>query len=345
MITIAGELGLTVTPGASPGVETRAATPVLFIVVPCFNEEAVLPDTIAQLRAKMAGLVERHLVAPASRVLLIDNGSRDGTWRLIGEAHAADPVVSGLQIAANHGFQNGIVTGLMYARKLADIAISIDADLQDDIDAIDAMVEAYGRGFDVVYGVRSSRRSDSLPKRATAGLFYHLMTWLGAGTVHNAGDFRLLSARALDALAEYDEVNLFLRGLVPLIGLPSTTVEYARKRRTAGHSKFSPAKLVSFALDGITSFSIRPIRVISALAILMFIGSLGMAIWFIVQRLLGDVVPGWASTVTSIWALGSFQLLAIGVVGEYVAKTYMESKRRPRVFVTGFIHTPPENPA
>ncbi len=305
----------------------------LYIVVPCYNEEAVLPETARHLRAKLETLIAAEQVSPASRVLFVNDGSKDKTWALIEELHGACPLFSGVDLSRNRGHQNALLAGLMTARERCDMAISMDADLQDDVDAVDAMVEKYHAGCDVVYGVRSSRRKDSFFKRFTAEGFYRLMNALGAETVFNHADYRLMSKAALDGLAEFKEVNLFLRGIVPLIGYTTATVEYERGERFAGESKYPLKKMVAFALEGITSLSTKPIRLITGLGFLVFLVSLVMLIVFIVQWALGMTVQGWASVVCSVWAIGGLILLALGVVGEYVGKIYLETKARPRFLI------------
>ncbi len=305
----------------------------LYIVVPCYNEEAVLPETARRLRAKLEALIAAGQVSPKSRVLFVNDGSKDKTWALIQELHGACPLFSGVDLSRNRGHQNALLAGLMTARERCDLAISMDADLQDDVDAVDAMVEKYHAGCDVVYGVRSARRKDSFFKRFTAEAFYRLMNALGAETVFNHADYRLMSKAALDGLSEFKEVNLFLRGIVPLIGYTTATVEYERGERFAGESKYPLKKMVAFALEGITSLSTKPIRLITGLGFLVFLVSLVMLIVFIVQWALGMTVQGWASVVCSVWAIGGLILLALGVVGEYVGKIYLETKARPRFLI------------
>lgn len=305
----------------------------LYIVVPCYNEEAVLPETARRLRAKLEGLIAAGQVSPASRVLFVNDGSKDNTWALIEELHGTCSLFSGVDLSRNRGHQNALLAGLMTARERCDLAISMDADLQDDVDAVDAMVEKYHAGCDIVYGVRSARKKDSFFKRFTAEAFYRLMNALGAETVFNHADYRLMSKAALDGLAEFKEVNLFLRGIVPLIGYTTATVEYERGERFAGESKYPLKKMVSFALEGITSLSTKPIRMITGLGFLVFLVSIIMLIVFIVQWALGMTVQGWASVVCSVWAIGGLILLALGVVGEYIGKIYLETKARPRFLI------------
>ncbi len=305
----------------------------LYIVVPCYNEEAVLPETAKRLRAKLEALIAAGQVSPESRVIFVNDGSKDKTWALIEELHGACSLFSGVDLSRNRVHQNALLDGLMTARERCDMAISMDADLQDDVDAVDAMVEKYHAGCDIVYGVRSARKKDSFFKRFTAEGFYRLMNALGAETVFNHADYRLMSKAALDGLAEFKEVNLFLRGIVPLIGYTNATVEYERGARFAGESKYPLRKMVAFALEGITSLSTKPIRLITGLGFLVFLVSLIMLIVFIVQWALGMTVQGWASVVCSVWAIGGLILLALGVVGEYVGKIYLETKARPRFLI------------
>ncbi len=306
---------------------------ILYIVVPCYNEEAVLPETAKRLRAKLESLIAAGQISPESRVLFVNDGSKDKTWALIEELHGACPLFSGVDLSRNRGHQNALLAGLMTARERCDLAISMDADLQDDVDAVDAMVEKYHAGCDIVYGVRSSRKKDSFFKRFTAEGFYRLMNALGAETVFNHADYRLMSRAALDGLSEFKEVNLFLRGIVPLIGFTTATVEYERGERFAGESKYPLKKMVAFALEGITSLSTKPIRLITGLGFLVFLVSLIMLVVFIVQWALGMTVQGWASVVCSVWAIGGLILLALGIVGEYVGKIYLETKARPRFLI------------
>ncbi len=305
----------------------------LYIVVPCYNEEEVLPETAKRLKEKMQTLMGRGEISPQSRVLLVNDGSKDGTWELIRQLHRQDSLFSGVDLSRNRGHQNALLAGLMTAMERCDAAISMDADLQDDIDAVDAMLEKYRQGCDVVYGVRSSRKSDSFFKRFTAEGFYRLMNAMGAESVFNHADYRLLSRQALEGLAQFKEVNLFLRGIVPLVGYTSATVEYRRGERFAGESKYPLKKMLSFAAEGITSMSVRPIRYVSLLGLLIFLVSLGILIYSIIQWARGQTVMGWASIMCSIWAVGGLILLSLGVIGEYVGKIYLEAKGRPRFLI------------
>lgn len=298
----------------------------LYLAIPCYNEEAVLPETSRRLREKFTALLQAGRISGESRICFIDDGSKDRTWELIAGLHAEDPVFSGIKLSRNRGHQNALLCGLMTLRDRADCVISMDADLQDDINAIDAMLDQFVAGCDVVYGVRSKRETDSALKRMTAEGFYRVMRALGADVVFNHADYRLMSRRALDALAEYKEVNLFLRGMVPLIGYKSGVVYYERAERFAGESKYPLKKMLSFAWEGITSLSVQPIKLITRLGTLMFCVSLVMLIWFLIRHFTGHTVQGWSSLAVSIWAIGGLELLAIGVVGEYIGKIYLETK-------------------
>lgn len=301
----------------------------LYLVIPCYNEEEVLPETSARLEEKFCDLTKKGLIDEDSRILFVNDGSRDRTWELICELHERNKIFRGISLSRNRGHQNALLAGLMNAKDRCDVAISMDADLQDDINAIDSMIEQYNEGYDVVYGVRSSRKKDSLFKRGTAQAFYRLMRAMGVESVYNHADYRLMSRRALEGLSQFGEVNLFLRGIVPLVGFRSTTVSYERGKRFAGTSKYPLKKMLAFAIEGITSLSIKPIRLIATLGLLVFLTSIGMAIWSIVRFFMGYTVSGWASLAVSIWALGGIQLLSIGVIGEYIGKIYLETKHRP----------------
>lgn len=303
---------------------------VLYIVVPCYNEEEVLPETAKRLKSKLEALMERGEISLRSRVLFVNDGSKDRTWQLIQELHRQDSLFSGADLSRNRGHQNALLAGLITAMEHCDAAISMDADLQDDIDAVDAMLEKYREGCDVVYGVRSSRQKDSFFKRFTAEAFYRLMNAMGAESVFNHADYRLLSRRALEGLAQFKEVNLFLRGIVPLVGYTSATVEYQRGERFAGESKYPLGKMLSFAVEGITSMSVKPIRYVSLLGMLIFLISLGILAYSLIQWARGATLMGWASVMCSIWAIGGLILLSLGVIGEYIGKIYLETKGRPR---------------
>ena len=309
----------------------------LMIVVPCYNEEEILPETISQLTGVIKGLIAKDKIDPKSGALFVNDGSRDHTWKIIAEAHSGNKFVYGLNLAGNVGHQNALLAGLNMLKESCDMAISIDADLQDDVGVIEQMVDKYIEGADVVYGVRSDRTEDSFFKRFTAQSFYRVMSGLGVKTVYNHADFRLMSSRALKALSLYKEQNLFLRGIVPTIGYKSDCVYYSRKKRMAGESKYPLKKMVSFAWDGITSFSIRPITMISMLGLFIVFCSVVSFIYILLSYFLGHAEPGWSSLMISIWFLGGVQLFSIGVVGQYVGKTYMESKERPRYIIEEFL--------
>lgn len=311
---------------------------VLYLVIPCYNEEEVLPETTRQLTEKMNDLMARGLIAQESRIVYVNDGSKDNTWALIERYHRENPLVNGVDLSRNRGHQNALLAGLMTVKDEADVVISLDADLQDDVDAIDRFLEKYYEGCEVVYGVRSARKTDSWFKRHSAHAFYKLMKFFGVDIVYNHADYRLMSRRVLHELAQYGEVNLFLRGLVPLVGFPSGVVEYERRERFAGTSKYPLKKMLSFALDGVTSFSIKPIRFITGLGLLIFVVSVLMLLYFLIVHWTGHTVAGWTSIMVSVWAIGGLQLLAIGVIGEYIGKTYLETKRRPRYIVKQYLH-------
>lgn len=305
----------------------------LYIVVPCYNEEAALPETARRLTEKLRGLTAEGLAAQGSRILLVDDGSRDKTWELIQRYHWEDPLVTGIKLAHNRGHQNALLAGLMTAKDRCGVTISLDADLQDDVDAMDGMLERYYQGCDIVYGVRNNRDTDTPFKRGTALAFYRLMERLGVETVCNHADYRLMSRRALDGLAAFREVNLFLRGLVPMIGYRTGVVEYRRGARLAGESKYSIGKMLNFALDGVTSLSVRPIRLMALLgAALLFGGVLWLAA-LLALFLAGRPVAGITVLLASVWTAAGLQLVGMGVLGEYLGKVYMEVKDRPRYLI------------
>ncbi len=305
----------------------------LYIVVPCYNEEEVLPETARRLREKLEQLMGEGKISPQSRVLFVNDGSRDGTWSVIQGLHRDCPLFSGADLSRNRGHQNALLAGLMTAKDRSDMVVSMDADLQDDINAVDAMVDKFHEGCDIVYGVRSSRARDSFFKRTTAEGFYRVMNFLGAETVFNHADYRLMSRRALEGLAQFREVNLFLRGIVPLIGYNAGYVAYERGERFAGESKYPLKKMLSFALEGITSLSTKPIRYITLLGFLVFLVSILMLVYSVVRWAHGDTVIGWASVICSVWAIGGLILLSLGVIGEYIGKIYLETKGRPRFLI------------
>lgn len=308
-------------------------TPVLYLVVPCYNEEEVLPETSKRLGQKLSSLAEEGIISDKSRVLFVDDGSRDGTWKMISELYQGQGPFEGLKLSRNKGHQNALLAGLNAAVQLCDVCISLDADLQDDIDAIDGMLEKYSEGCHIVYGVRNDRTTDTFFKRGTAQAFYKFMSVMGADVVKDHADYRLMSRRALEELLKFKEVNLFLRGMVPLVGFKSDVVSYKRGERFAGESKYPLKKMIAFALDGITSFSVKPIRFITALGFIIFSLSLLSLVILLVQKLWGQTVQGWTTLMGSVWLLGGLNLLCLGVVGEYIGKIYMEAKGRPPFIV------------
>ena len=310
---------------------------ILYLVIPCYNEEAVLPETSKQLKEKMVSLIQKGEVSEKSRILFVNDGSKDKTWEMICQLHQEDPLFQGVCLSRNRGHQNALLAGLMTAKDHCDISISLDADLQDDINAIDDMVRQYHKGFEVVYGVRNSRETDTFFKKTTAEGYYKVMKLLGADLVFNHADYRLMSKRALESLASFKENNLFLRGIVPMIGYSSTNVYYARKERFAGESKYPLKKMLAFAWEGVTSLSVKPIHTIMWLGAIVFLVSLVILIWSLVRHAMGETVAGWTSTIVSIWAIGGLQLLAIGMIGEYVGKIYLESKERPRYIISEYL--------
>ncbi|HEX5461238.1 MAG TPA: glycosyltransferase family 2 protein [Steroidobacteraceae bacterium] len=313
---------------ASPG----HALPQLAVVVPCFDEEEVLPETARRLRTLLERLRREKRIAAGSRIVLIDDGSRDSTWELIERMSREDDRVGGIKLSRNRGHQNALLAGLFTAE--GDVLVSVDADLQDDIEVIGEMLDQHELGMEVVYGVRDDRSSDGLFKRASALGFYRLIRALGVESVHNHADFRLLSRRAVEALKDFREVNLFLRGIVPLIGFKSSVVYYTRTERVAGTSKYPLRKMLALAVDAVTSFSVVPLRLISALGFLVFLFSAGMGLWTLWVRLFTDrAVPGWTSTLLPIYVLGGLQILCVGILGEYLGKVYQETKRRPRYII------------
>lgn len=310
---------------------------ILYLVVPCYNEEQVLPETVKELTIKLNSMIDSGLVSDKSRMVFVNDGSKDKTWELIEQYHQENPLVLGIKLSRNRGHQFAVLAGLMTVKERCDMAITMDADLQDDIDVIDEFVKQHYGGCEIVYGVRNSRETDTFFKRFTAEGFYKLMSGMGVDIVFNHADYRLMSRTALDALENYREVNLFLRGIVPLLGYKTGIVEYARKERFAGESKYPLKKMLAFAIDGITSFSIKPIRMITGLGILAFLASIIMVIYTIVGALAGNTVSGWASIVISIWGFGGLILIALGMIGEYIGKIYMETKARPRYQVEKFL--------
>lgn len=309
----------------------------LYAVVPCYNEEEVINETARRLKEKFASMKENDLISSESRIAFVNDGSKDSTWDKIVSLCESDEIFCGIDLSRNRGHQNALLAGLMTVKDYADMAISLDADLQDDIDVLDEFVRKYLDGCEIVYGVRSSRDSDTAFKRTSAEGYYKFLSWMGVDVVYNHADYRLMSKRALDELRGYGEVNLFLRGIVPLIGFKTDTVEYARSERFAGESKYPLKKMISLAFEGITSFSVRPIRLITILGLIIFSVSIVILIYSLIVYFMGKTVTGWTTTVLSIWALGGLQLLSIGIIGEYIGKIYLETKDRPRYIVREFI--------
>ena len=310
----------------------------LYMVIPCYNEQEVLPETSKRLKEKLSTLVKAGKIDPESRIIFVNDGSKDRTWEIIRRLHEEDPVFGGVNLSRNRGHQNALLAGLMTVKDHADMAISMDADLQDDINAIDEMVEKYLNGTDIVYGVRSSRAKDTFFKKATAEGFYKLMNTMGVNTVFNHADYRLMSKRALEGLAEFREVNLFLRGIVPMIGYSTDVVYYERGERFAGESKYPLGKMLSFAIEGITSLSTKPIRMITFLGFFIFLVSIGILIYSLVRHFMGATIVGWTTLMVSVWAIGGLILLSLGVVGEYIGKIYLETKARPRFLIEEFLN-------
>lgn len=311
---------------------------ILYLVIPCYNEEEVLADTAGKLDKKMKELMAEGLIDVKSRIIFVNDGSMDLTWKIIEDLHNKDTLFGGINLTRNRGHQNALLAGLMTVKDDANIVISLDADLQDDINVFDEMLRKNNEGYDVIYGVRNDRKKDSFFKRHTAQMFYKLTNKLGGDLIYNHADFRLMSRRALEGLAQFEEVNLFLRGIVPLIGYPSTIVEYERKERLAGKSKYPLRKMMSFAIEGITSLSIKPMRFVTGMGIFVFLVSIAMMIYAFVSYFTGRVVAGWTSILISVWAIGGMVLLGLGIVGSYIGKIYLETKKRPRYIVEKYIN-------
>ena len=307
--------------------------PILYIVIPCYNEEEVLDITTKELTKKINSLLKKNLIDKNSKVMYIDDGSNDNTWSKIKDIHNRNKQFIGLKLSRNKGHQNALLAGLMTSKKYADITISMDADLQDDVNVIDKMLDEYNKGSEIVYGVRSSRKKDSLFKRKTAEGFYKFMKLMGVEIVFNHADCRLLSRKALDALEQYNEVNIFLRGIIPQLGYKTSIVYYERNKRVAGNSKYPFHKMLKFAIEGITSFSVRPLKMITGLGFIMTIFSFIMLVYALVVKILGKTVDGWTFIVVSIWLVSSIQMLSLGVIGEYIGKIYSETKNRPRYII------------
>lgn len=309
----------------------------IWLVIPCYNEEEVLPETSKQLKAIIGKMIASKKISEESRIVYVNDGSKDKTWEIIQRLHDEDSLFAGINLSKNRGHQNALLAGLLTTKDYADAVISLDADLQDDVNVIEKFIDEFDKGHDVVYGVRSSRKTDTFFKKFTAEGFYKVMKLLGVDIVFNHADYRLMSRRALDGLSEFEERNLFLRGIIPLIGFPSTTVEYERHERFAGESKYPLKKMLSFAFNGITSFSIKPIRMILNTGLLMFLISIVIMIWSVVDKYRGNTVPGWTSLMVSIWMIGGVQLFSLGFVGEYIGKIYEETKKRPRFIIESFL--------
>ncbi|CAI3633138.1 putative glycosyltransferase [Clostridium neonatale] len=307
---------------------------ILYLVIPCYNEEEVLYETSKRLLDKITKMIDDKVISESSRIVFVNDGSKDRTWNIISELNENNKLFAGINLSRNRGHQNALLAGLMTVKDYADMVISLDADLQDDVDAIDKFVEEYYNGSDIVYGVRSSRKTDTFFKRTTALAFYKLMSSLGVESIYNHADYRLMSKRALEGLEQFKEVNLFLRGMIPLIGYKHSIVEYERHERFAGESKYQLKKMISFALDGITSLSVKPIRMITGVGFTIFLISIVALIYSIIVKFVGKTTEGWTSLVVSLWMLGGIQLLSLGVIGEYIGKIYNETKQRPRFIIS-----------
>ena len=304
--------------------------PKLFIVIPCYNEEEALPITARRLTELTDDMIAKSIISPESRIVLVDDGSKDATWKVISDLHAADGRFEGVKLAHNAGHMNALWAGMTLSAERCDCVITIDADLQDDVNAMYGFLEEFGKGADVVYGVRSSRQTDTAFKRNTAQMFYKMMNRLGVEMVHNHADYRLLSRRALEALLSFGEVNMFLRGMVPMLGFKTAKVYYERGVRVAGESKYPLKKMIAFAAEGVTSLSNKPIRYILLVGALCALLGVAMAVYVLVSVIRGHSVAGWASIMMSIWLLGGLQLIALGLIGDYLGKIYMEAKKRPK---------------
>jgi len=306
----------------------------LYVVVPCYNEEEVLGETTKRLKEKMETLIKKQKISDKSKVMYVNDGSKDETWNIICDINKKEKLFTGISLSRNKGHQNALLAGLMTAKEYADIVISMDADLQDDINAMDEMIDKYYDGSEIVYGVRSSRKKDTFFKRFTAEGFYKFMKLMGVDVVYNHADYRLTSKKVLDNFSEFTEVNLFLRGMFPLVGYKSDVVYYERNERFAGKSKYPLKKMLNFAWDGITSFSVKPIRLVLNVGIIIFVLSLIMLLYCLIVKILGKTVEGWTFIVGSIWLVSGIQMLSIGIIGEYVGKIYSETKRRPRYIIS-----------
>ena len=307
---------------------------ILYIVIPCYNEEESLIDTSSALKEKMIYLINKKIINKKSKIMYVNDGSNDNTWNLIKKIHNEDKMFTGICLSRNRGHQNALLAGLLTARQYADIVISMDADMQDDINVIDEIIEKNYNGNEIVYGVRNNRKNDSFLKKTTAQLFYKLLDFIGVDIIYNHADYRLTSKKVLDKLSDYKEINLFLRGIFPQIGYQSANVYYERKKRNAGKSKYSLKKMINFAWNGITSFSIKPIKMILHLGIIIFILSIFTITYSIIRKFTGHTVSGWTFIVCSIWFVAGLQMLSLGIVGEYIGKIYNEVKARPRYIIS-----------
>lgn len=310
--------------------------PVIYVAVPCYNEEEVLPITCDAVTSKLKKLIASGVISEDSRVVFIDDGSTDRTWDLI-ERYSETPLVGGIKLSGNKGHQNALMCGLMTLREKADAVLSIDADMQDDIDAFDEMIEKFENGGEIICAVRGARKKDSFFKRFTAHSYYRILRMMGADVIYDHADYRLMSRKALDALSEYGEVNLFLRGMVPMLGFKPECVYFDRAERAAGKSKYTLRKMLALAWEGITSISTKPIKLITRLGVLIFLCSIGMLVYFLIRYFTGHTVEGWASIAVSLWGIGGLLMLAVGIIGEYVGKIYLEAKHRPRYHIEKMI--------
>lgn len=311
---------------------------ILYLVIPCYNEQEVLPETSRQLLEKMTNLIKKDKISEESKIMFVNDGSKDKTWEIIEKLNSENDIFQGVCLSRNKGHQNALLAGLMTAKEYCDAAISLDADLQDDINAIDEMVDKFNNeNCDIVYGVRSSRETDTFFKKFTAEGYYKVMKMLGADIVFNHADYRLMSKRALDNLEDFKEVNMFLRGIVPMIGYKSDKVYYSRKERFAGESKYPLKKMLAFAWEGITSLSTKPIRMITSLGVIVMIIAVIILIYSLVRFFMGATISGWTSTMVSIWFLGGLNLFAVGMIGEYIGKVYLETKERPKYIIEKYL--------
>ena len=315
------------------GVKSNKNLKILYLIIPCYNEYEVLPDSSRFFLNKINQLIKNKKISNQSKILFVDDGSKDGTWDLIESLHNENSIFCGVKLSRNKGHQNALYAGLMVAKEHADLTISMDADLQDDINVIDKMVNDYYNGSEIVYGVRSSRKKDSFYKRFTAEHFYNFMKFMGVEIIFNHADCRLMSKIALDALEQFDEVNLFLRGIVPQIGFKTSIAYYERNERIAGESKYPFKKMFKFAVEGITSFSVKPLKIITSIGFIISILSFIIMVYALFVKLFGDVVSGWTFIIVSIWLVSGIQMLSLGVIGEYISKIYKETKNRPKYII------------